>query len=130
MIRQLMAQGDLGNEAIDDNYVTFLASILRSVRFGGADAHGRANMVAFNYLAQQGAFARDSATGKYRIDSAMFKEGADALARKILTLQGDGDYEGVTKFYATYGVINAQLQQDLDRLKSKGIPVDVVFEQK
>jgi hypothetical protein len=130
MIGQLMEQGVLGNESIEDNYVTFLASILRSVRFGGSDAHGRANMVAFNFLKQQSAFVRDSLTNKYSVDPTWFKPGVDALAKKILTLQGDGDYEGVTKFYATYGVINPELQADLDRLKTKGIAVDVVFQQR
>ena len=61
MIRQLHGQGELGKESIDDNYVTFLASLLRAVRFGGSDAHGRANIVAFNFLESQGAFTRDSA---------------------------------------------------------------------
>ena len=50
MVRQLNAQGELGKEAIEDNYVTFLASLFRSVRFGAADAHGRANIVAFNFF--------------------------------------------------------------------------------
>jgi hypothetical protein len=129
MIRQLNGQGELGKENIDDNYVTFLASILRSVRFGGADAHGRANTVAFNFLREQGAFTRDSATGKYRVDAAKFKAGTDRLARQILTLQAAGDYEGVGKFNELYGTISAALQQDLDRLKSKSIPVDIVFQQ-
>ena len=59
MIRQLHAQGELGSESLDDNYVTFLASLFRSVRFGAGDAHGRANVVAFNFLQKMGAFTRE-----------------------------------------------------------------------
>ena len=33
-----------------DNYVTFLAGIFRSVRFGIDAAHGGANVIALNYL--------------------------------------------------------------------------------
>jgi hypothetical protein len=111
------------------NYVSFLASLFRSVRFGGGDAHGRANIAAFNFLQQQGAFTRDATSGKYRVDFPKFEAGANALAAKILTIQGNGDYDGLGAFQQQYGTISAELQRDLDRLKTKGIPVDVVFDQ-
>ena len=129
MVQKLNEQGELKGEDVRANYVSFLASLFRSVRFGGADAHGRANIAAFNFLQQQGAFTRDSATGKYRVDFAKFQAGMNALTEKILTLQGNGDYEGVGAFQQQYGTISPELQKDLDRLKSKGIPVDVVFDQ-
>ena len=129
MVQKLNEKGELKGEDVRANYVSFLASLFRSVRFGGADAHGRANIAAFNFLQQQGAFTRDSATGKYRVDFAKFQAGMNALTEKILTLQGNGDYEGVGAFQQQYGTISPELQKDLDRLKSKGIPVDVVFDQ-
>jgi hypothetical protein len=129
MVQALNRQGELKGEDVRSNYVSFLASLFRSTRFGGADAHGRANIAAFNFLQQQGAFTRDSTTGKYRVDFQKFEAGMNALAEKILTLQGNGDYEGVTQFQEQYGKISPELQKDLDRLKTKGIPVDVVFDQ-
>lgn len=129
MVQKLNEQGELKGEDVRSNYVSFLASLFRSTRFGGADAHGRANIAAFNFLQQMGAFTRDSATGKYRVDFPKFQAGMNALSEKILTLQGNGDYEGVGAFQEQYGKISPELQKDLDRLKSKGIPVDVVFEQ-
>ncbi|CAN5916627.1 hypothetical protein BH11GEM1_BH11GEM1_01680 [soil metagenome] len=128
MIRQLNAQGELGRESVEDNYVTFLSSLFRSVRFGAGDAHGRANIVAFNFLQQAGAFARE-ASGKYRVDPARMRAAADELSRQILVLQGNGDYDGVARLYADMGAIGPQLQADLDRLKAKGIPVDIVYDQ-
>jgi hypothetical protein len=128
MVRQLNARGEMGTESIEDNYVTFLASLFRSVRFGAGDAHGRANVVAFNYLQDMGAFARE-ANGKYRVDFAKMRAGADALSRDILVLQGNGDYAGVGRLYAERGVIGPTLQADLARLSSKNIPVDIVYEQ-
>ena len=128
MVRQLNAQGEMGTESIDDNYVTFLASLFRSVRFGAADAHGRANIVAFNVLQRSGAFTRE-ANGKYRVDFAKMRAGADELSRRILVLQGNGDYAGVAQLYADLGKISPALQSDLDRLKAKGIPVDIVYDQ-
>lgn len=129
MVQVLNTRGDLPGEDVRGNYVSFLASLFRSTRFGGADAHGRANIAAFNYLQQQGAFTRDSATGKYRVDFPKFQTGMDSLSNRILTIQGNGDYDGAGAFQDQYGKISPQLQSDLDRLKTKGIPVDVIFQQ-
>ena len=129
MIVALAGMGELGEHDLDDNYVSFLASIFRSVRFGGSSAHGRANVAAFNYLHERGAFARDDATGRWRVDPVRMRQATDALAGHILRLQGDGDYAGVVAFAERYGGIGPELRGDLDRLAQRGIPVDIVFEQ-
>ena len=129
MVTSLHDQGELGEAPLEDYYTTFLASIFRSVRFGAASAHGRANMARFNFFAEQGAFARDPETGRYRVDFAKMREAMDALSARILTAQGDGDYEGIVQFMEQYGNVPPELQQDLDRVNDAGIPVDVVFEQ-
>ncbi|HUF64768.1 MAG TPA: hypothetical protein VMM17_02215 [Gemmatimonadaceae bacterium] len=126
MIRQLSSHGEMTGR-IEDNYVTFLASLFRSIRFGAASAHGRANVVAFNFLERRGAFTR-GADGKYRVNVAQLRAGADELSRRILTIQGNGDYDGTGAFYAEFGAIGSVLQTDLDRLRTAGIPVDIVYE--
>lgn len=128
MIRQLNLQGELGSENLDDNYVTFLASLFRSVRFGAADSHGRANVVAFNFLQNMGAFAREP-DGKYRVNMAKMREGVDSLSARILTIQGNGDYEGAGRLNAELGTIGPVLQSDLARLAARSIPVDIVYDQ-
>jgi hypothetical protein len=129
MVQSLNAQGELQGEDVRSNYVSFLASLMRSIRFGGGSAHGRANIAAFNFLQEAGAFQRDPASRKYRVDFPKFQAGMNALTEKILTLQGNGDYAGVGAFQERYGTISPELQADLDRLKTRGIPVDLVFEQ-
>jgi hypothetical protein len=129
MIVALAGMNELGEHDLDDNYVSFLASIFRSVRFGGSSAHGRANVAAFNFLHERGAFARDASTGRWRVDPVRMREATNALAEQILRLQGDGDYAGVVAFATRYGSIGAELRGDLDRLAARGIPVDIVFEQ-
>ena len=129
MITKLHQRGELKGQDLDDNYVTFLASIFRSIRFGASNAHGRANAAQISFFEDQGAFARDSATGRYRVDFPRMRTAVDALAGQILRFQGDGDYKGVTRFMAERGKLAPVLQQDLARLGSKGIPVDIVFEQ-
>jgi len=128
MIRELHSQGELGAASLDDNYVTFLASLFRSIRFGAASAHGRANVAAFNFLEGMGAFAR-GADGKYRVDRAKMRQGADSLSRLILVMQGDGAYDEVGRFNERFGVIGPVLRADLDRLQARAIPVDIIYEQ-
>jgi len=128
MVQQLNRKGELGQEDIRNNYVTFLASLFRSIRFGASSAHGRANVAAFNYLAVKGAFSR-GADGKYRVDFARMESAMNELARDILVMQGNGDYAAVGEFQERYGKIGADLQADLNRLGTRGIPVDIVFEQ-
>jgi len=129
MIKQLYDRGELTGGSIEDNYTTFLAGLFRSVRFGAADAHGKANMITFNFLRDRGAFARDDATGKYSVDYAAMGDAVNALAGTILKLQGDGDYPGVSQLMAEKGVVPADLQAELDKLDGLGIPRDIVFEQ-
>ena len=129
MITKLHQRGELKDTNLDDNYVTFLAGIIRSIRFGASSAHGRANAAQFSFFQEHGAFARDSATGRYRVDFPKMRAAVDALAGQILRFQGDGDYAGVSRFMAERGKIPPLLQQDLTRLGSRGIPVDIVFEQ-
>jgi hypothetical protein len=129
MVTELAGLGELPEAELRDNYVTFLASIFRSVRFGASSAHGRANIARFNFFKEMGAFTRDPADGTYRVDFARMEEAVDALSGRILRFQGEGDYEGVGRFMDGYGVIDAELQGDLDRLSTAGIPVDIVFEQ-
>jgi len=128
MIRELHSQGELGAASLDDNYVTFLASLFRSIRFGAASAHGRANVAAFNFLEGMAAFAR-GADGKYRVDRAKMRQGADSLSRLILVMQGDGAYDEVGRFNERFGVIGPVLRADLDRLQARAIPVDIIYEQ-
>ncbi|WP_346839355.1 Zn-dependent hydrolase [Microbulbifer sp. SAOS-129_SWC] len=129
MVTKLHEKGELSDSTLMDNYVTFLASIFRSVRFGAADAHGTANMVRFNFFEDEGAFSRDPDTGLYRVNFDKMQQAMTDLSRLILTIQGDGDYARAKQLITTKGVIDAQLQKDLDRLADANIPVDVTFVQ-
>ncbi len=128
MVKTLQDEGEIDVELMD-NYVTFMASIFRSIRFGSASAHGRANLIRFNYFQEQGAFTRDDATGTYQIHPEQLVQAMNSLSETILRLQGDGDYDATAAFVSEYGQMSDQLQQDLDRLSEAGIPVDITFEQ-
>ncbi|MBT8061310.1 MAG: Zn-dependent hydrolase [Gammaproteobacteria bacterium] len=129
MVQRLRDMGEITEGELMDDYVTFLAGIFRSVRFGASSAHGRANMIRFNFFSEAGAFSRDEETGKYQVNVPEFEAAVEALSRKLLTLQGDGNYEEVAAFIAANGNVGQQLQADLDLLTTRNIPVDIVYQQ-
>ena len=127
MVEKLFKMGELTEGQIMDNYVTFMAGIFRSVRFGSSSAHGVANMLRFNYFAENGAFSYDDKTGFYSVNPEKMSKAIETLSQKILTLQGNGDYDGVEKWVKEKGNISPALKAALDRLNN--IPVDIVFKQ-
>ncbi|MFT6724084.1 MAG: hypothetical protein ACJARN_000941 [Arenicella sp.] len=129
MIQKMREKGEISEGVLMDNYVTFLAGIFRSVRFGASSAHGRANMIRFNYFSKAGAFSRDSSDGTYRVNVVEFEQAVKDLSRDLLVLQGIGDYQIVSDFVKQQGNVSDQLQADLDRLGAARIPVDIVYKQ-
>jgi len=127
LVQELHKKGELDAD-MKDYMTTFMASIFRSIRFGASSAHGKANMIRFNFFKEKEAFTRNE-NGTYTVNYDKLAEAMKDLTKLILTLQGDGDYDGVAKLVAEKGVISAELQADLDRLSAKNIPVDVIFEQ-
>ncbi len=127
MVTGLLKKGELTGD-IKEYYTTFMAGILRSVRFGASSAHGKANMQCFNYFKEKGAFER-TANGTYRVNFEQFATAMNGLSNLIITMQGNGDRVAVENAQKTKGVIAAELQADLDRLSKKGIPVDIIFNQ-
>ncbi len=128
MIHQLHGKQVYTDGELMDNYVTFLASIFRSVRFGAASAHGQANMVRFNFFKEKGAFVLNE-DKTYAVDFDKMTTAMNELSAIILKLQGDGNYQGVVDLLATKGGIDEQLAADLNRLNEAGIPVDIYFNQ-
>ena len=128
-VYQLNEMGELGDKEMMDNFVTFMAGTFRSVRFGAASAHGKSNMMRFNYFKDSGAFERDAKTGTYRVNFDKMKNAMFALSEQILRIQGDGDYATAIKWIEEQGIIHDELQSDLDRIGQSGIPRDIIFEQ-
>ena len=120
--------GEITNITTEDAMATYIAGILRSVRFGAASSHGKANMMCFNYMEKAGAFSRDD-KGQYVIDFAKAKEAMNGWATLILQTQGDGNVEFAKKYREKNGGITPALQADLDRINGAGIPRDITFVQ-
>ena len=128
MVEQLLKKGEITDGTLEDYYITFMAGIFRSVRFGASSAHGKANMIRFNFFAEEGAFSKN-ADGLYSVNMEKMSQAMEKLSRLILTIQGDGDYQKVDQLIATHGDIKAELAKDLEKLSLANIPVDVTFKQ-
>ncbi len=129
MVDALREKDMIEDGSPEEDYVTFLASIFRSIRFGSSSAHGRANLIRFNYFQEMGAFDYDEETETYRINFDRVDEAVASLSEKILTLQGNGDYDAVDAFVKEYAVETEQLKASLSKLSEQNIPVDIIFEQ-
>jgi hypothetical protein len=127
LVTQLQEMGEIDVDLMD-NYVTFMAGIFRSIRFGASSSHAKSNLVRFNFFKEMGAFSVTD-EGKYVIDFEKMQKAMNALSEKILILQGNGDYDGTKSFIKDYAIFPEDLNIALDRLKKSNIPVDVVFKQ-
>jgi len=103
-------------------YTTFLASALRSLRFGLTDAHGKGMALQFNYLTDKGAFVGNP-DGTFAVDFGKVKAAVSDLAHDLLTLEAQGDYAGAKKMLDTLGVVRPAIERAIDGLKS--IPTDI-----
>ena len=110
---------------MDSVYGSYVAGILRTLRFGTGEAHGRAMMMEFNYLAEHKAIAQ-GADGRYTIDYAAMPDAIAGLCQKLLTFEAQGDRAGVEAWFAKYDVMPAELTQALDA--TSDIPVDITPE--
>lgn len=126
-VTKLYEMGQMNGSDLMDNYVTYMADVFRSVRFGISNDQGVANMIRFYYFQEMGAFTRDKKSGKYSIDFDKMKQAMLKFAEEILVIQGDGNYEAAKKLVDEKGFIRDELLNDLYRLQRERIPKDVVF---
>ncbi len=127
MIQQLHKQGEIEGE-INDYIVTFVANIFRSIRFGASSAHGKANLVRFNYFKEKGEIER-KIDGTYAVNFEKFNGATVSLTQLILKLQGDGDYEALSQLMAEKCIMSDELKKDLAGLARVNIPIDLIFNQ-
>jgi len=127
MVTELFDKKELGGQ-LDDYYVTFVASVFRSVRFGASSAHGKANMITFNTLLERGAI-KYSNNGYYTVNVGAMRSVIAVLAGALLQVQGDGNPAKAADMLSSLGVIQEGLSADLKRIEAASIPVDLVFDQ-
>ena len=107
-----------------DVIATFLANIIRSARFGTGDATGRANLIIYNFLMDQGALER-KASGRYDIHYDKAEQAISNLGELILYIQATGEKSGADELVNKYATVPATLKADIVNLELEKIPVDI-----
>lgn len=128
LVTKLIEKGELKDITVEDAFVTYMAGLIRSVRFGAAEAHGKANMMCFNFFEDNGAFGLNP-DGTYKVDFNKTRDAMNKWSAFVLQIEGDGDYKQATEYIAVHGKIRETLAKDLEKLREANIPKDVVFEQ-
>jgi hypothetical protein len=122
-LQWLQAHGVISKEKLDEDYISYVAGNLRTIRFGIAEPHGRAEMMEFNYLSQQGAITHDAATGKYAAVLERMPAAIATLAKELLEQEATGDRARSEAWFTKYAVLPPELQAALSKVSD--IPVDV-----
>ncbi|MFQ6109189.1 MAG: peptidase [Candidatus Aminicenantales bacterium] len=122
-VRLLVDKGWIPAEKEKEIYTSYLAGMFRSMRFGVHEAHGLATLIQFNFLREKGGFLYDEATEKFSVDFSSIKSAIEELARQVLILQGDGDYQKAASFITRYGKMDEITKKSIEKLKD--IPVDI-----
>jgi hypothetical protein len=121
----LKAQGVFTDAEAEENDATYLAGLLRSVRFGTQEAHGRGTAVQLNFLLREGGVQFDVKKGEYSLNPKKFDAALARLAQELLEIEGTGDYERAGRLLARDGELDAATREILKRFEP--VPVDVVF---
>ncbi|HEU4414764.1 MAG TPA: hypothetical protein VFT65_08265 [Candidatus Angelobacter sp.] len=119
----LVDKGVVPKEKVPEFYSSHVAGIFRTVRFGVAEAHGRAEMMEFNYLVEQGAITRDAGTGKYAIDFTKMQTAIASLAKELLEIEATGDRNRAEQWFKKYDSMPSELKSALANVKD--VPVDI-----
>ena len=127
MVNKLIEMGEITDITKEEAVATFIAGIVRSVRFGSASSHGKANMMCFNYMEDNGAFSRN-ADGRYVVDFDKAAAAIDSWAALILETQATGNFEFAQKYAAENASIRPALAAEVEKVNGAGIPRDIVFD--
>jgi hypothetical protein len=140
-LKWLVDKGALPQARLNECYAAYVAGGLRSVRFGTGEAHGRGQMMEFNYLMEQGAIRysvgrapakalktakskqSEAAPGRYIVEFEKMPAAIESLTKELLEIEASGDRERAEKWFAKYDKMPDELRRALEA--TRGVPVDV-----
>jgi hypothetical protein len=122
-LKWLVDHGGVAPEKLNGYYISFVAGIFRTVRFGVAEAHGRAEMMEFNYFASRGVLVREPASGRYGIELDRMPAAVADLAAELLQQEATGDRARAEAWFVRYGPMPPELAKALEA--ARDVPVDV-----
>ena len=124
-LRWLVDHGALAKDKLEGYYDSYVAGIFRTLRFGTGEAHGRAEMMEFNYLSEKGAIRREG--DRYAVDYGRVAPALAQLAKELLEMEAKGDRARAEAWFAKYDRMPADLAAALKRTGSVPVDVDPIF---
>jgi hypothetical protein len=124
-LKWLVDKNVLPKARLEEYYASYVAGIFRTVRFGTGEAHGRAEMMEFNYLTEQGAITQTS--GRYHVDYAKMPAAIAALAKELLEQEATGNRARTEAWFAKYDKMPPALTSVLAGASTVPIDIDPVF---
>jgi len=124
-LKWIVDKGVLPKARLEEYYASELAGIFRTVRFGTGEAHGRAEMMEFNYYTEQGAIVK--ANGRYRVDYTKIGDATARLAKELLEQEATGDRARADAWFTKYDKMPADLKASLAAAKDVPVDVDPIF---
>ena len=128
LVCDLIQKGEITEITEEEAVTTYIAGILRSVRFGATESHGKANILCYNVMADKGAFTRNE-DGTYHIDLEKSREAINYWGGLILKTQAEGDFDFAVSFREEFGKVSDELKNDLNKINGAGIPRDIRYNQ-
>jgi hypothetical protein len=121
-LRRLADRGHFPARVVRTMYITFLASIFRSLRFGINEAHGRGVAIQLNHFMDSGA-VRVARDGTFSVDDTRIADAVASLTSEVMTLEAEGSYAKARGMIERLGTIRPEVQRLLNRLTR--VPVDI-----
>jgi hypothetical protein len=125
-VKWLADRGSLPKERLDEYYVSYVAEIFRTLRFGTGEAHGRAEITECNYLLEHQALWPD-ADGRYAVDGARIPDAMAALSKELLEIEATGDRARAEAWFARYGKMPPAMAHALESVRDVPVDIDPIF---
>lgn len=124
--KHLFDKGLISNDFLEKTIVTYVAGFFRSIRFGSESAHGKANLIQLNFLRERGVIRL--VNGRVSFDIYKVLNEVEALARLVLTIQAEGNYEEATKIVDKYAKLDNETINLLERIKKVPRDLDTSYD--
>jgi hypothetical protein len=124
-LKWLVDHGAMPQERLEEYYASYVAGLFRTLRFGTGEAHGRAEMMEFNYLLEKRALAFSN--GVYTIAYARMPLVLAQLTKELLEIEATGDRRRAENWFTRYDKMPTDLVKALSSTSDIPVDVDPVF---
>jgi hypothetical protein len=124
----LVQQGYFSKDHEMKAYVNFLPGFFRAIRFGTASAHGRANMMEFNYMKEKGAIELVAGSDLFRVNLGKMPDAVRSMTRDLCMIEALGDYNAAEAFITKYGGTVPEVERQLAKMNQIPVDIEPVYE--